>query len=835
MYYAALVIAILIMGYNGWSGTLWTIVLGGFLLAAPVFTGVEGGTLVALWVGFGVLAMLCVPSPVRRMLLTSWIIKMVRATLPNMSQTEREALEAGTVSWDGELFSGSPDWQKLLGRPKPTLTEEERAFMDGPVQEVCEMVNDWEAIEKHKDLPPEVWQYLKDKGFFGMIIPKKYGGLEFSGYAHSTVVMKLASRSISTAVTVMVPNSLGPAELLLHYGTDDQKNEYLPKLATGEHIPCFALTSPLAGSDAGAIPDKGIVCKGKWKGKTVLGMRLTWNKRWITLCPVATVLGLAFKMYDPDHLLGDQEELGITCALIPTDTKGVHTGMRHRPLNTVFMNGPTWGEDVFVPLEYIIGGPDYIGKGWQMLVNCLSVGRSVSLPALSVAAGKMSVQHIGGFARVRKQFNVPIGQFEGVEEELAMIGGLTYIMDSARKLTCGMLDLGEKPAVPSAILKYHNTENMRKCVGAAMDIIAGRGVVRGPRNAISNAYTSIPIAITVEGANILTRSLIIYGQGAMLCHPYVFKEMDSAKNPDQAQGLIDFDAAFFGHMGRYVHLIIRAMLLGLTRGLLHRPPNAPGMPKMARRYYQHMARFSAQFALLSDFSLAILGGSLKTREKLSGRLGDCLAYLYLGTSCLKHYHDDGYLDDHKDLVEWSMEYCLYQIQEAIYGVLNNFPVRPVAWLLRLIIFPIGRTYNEPDDYLEKDIARIMLEPCDGREELIQYAYRSTNPKDPVGRVENAFLKVIAAAEAERKVKSALRKGTIEVPSPGRVPGIRMEMNPLIYEQAVKHNVITEEERQLLHEADEATWDAIQVDHFTTEKFADSLMPEICTLETSLPN
>ncbi len=835
MFYAALILAVLFMGYHGWSGILWTVVLGGFLLAAPMFTGVAGTSLLCLWIGFGVVALLCIPSPVRRLLLTSWIIKLVRNTLPNMSQTEREALEAGTVSWDGELFSGAPDWSKLLDRPKPALTEEEQAFMDGPVDEVCRMTKDWEVVETHRDLTPEVWQYLKDKGFFGMIIPKKYGGLEFSGYAHSTVVMKLACRSISTAVTVMVPNSLGPAELLLHYGTEEQKDEYLPKLANGEHIPCFALTSPVAGSDAGAIPDKGIICKGKWKGKTVVGMKLTWNKRYITLCPVATLLGLAFKMYDPEHLLGDQEELGITCALIPTDTKGVHHGDRHRPLNAVFMNGTTHGEDVFLPLDHIIGGPDYIGKGWKMLVNCLSVGRSVSLPALSTAAGKVSTMHVGAYSRIRKQFNVPIGQFEGVEEALANIGGLTYIMDSARKLTCGMLDLGEKPAVPSAILKYHNTEAMRHVVASAMDIAAGRGVIRGPRNVLANVYTSIPIAITVEGANILTRSLIIYGQGAMLCHPYVFKEMDSAKNPDQAQGLLDFDAAFFGHLGRYVHLSIRATLLGLSRGLLHRPPDAPGMPKMAKRYYQHMARFSAQFALLSDFSLAILGGSLKFREKLSGRLGDCLSYLYLGTACLKHYHDDGYMEDHKDLVEWSLEYCLYQIQEAIYGVLNNFPVRPVAWILRLMIFPIGRTYNEPDDYLEKDIARIMLEPCDGREELISHAYRSNDPKDPTGRVENAFLKVIAAAEAEKKVSRAVKKGLIELPSHGKVRGINMEMQPIMYDEAVKQNIITAEEKTLLAEADDAVWDAIQVDIFRTDKFAETLMPEVCKLDNALPN
>ncbi len=835
MFIAAFIVAFLALGYIGASGVVWTVVLAAFLIAAPMFTSISGTALTVLWVALAVLALMATPTPLRRTLLTSWIIKLVRATLPSMSQTEREALEAGTVSWDGELFSGSPDWSKLLGRPKPTLTDEEKAFMDGPVEEVCDMINDWEIIEDHLDLTPEIWQYLKDKGFFGMIIPKKYGGLEFSGYAHSTVVTKLATRSISTAVTVMVPNSLGPAELLLHYGTQEQKDEYLPKLANGTHIPCFALTSPLAGSDAGAIPDKGIICKGKWKGKEVVGMKLTWNKRYITLCPVATLLGLAFKMYDPDGLLGGEEELGITCALIPTDTKGVHHGMRHRPLNTVFMNGPTWGDDVFVPLDYIIGGQDYIGKGWQMLVNCLSVGRSVSLPALSTAAGKTCCMHVGAYSRIRKQFNVPIGNFEGVEEGLAEIAGLTYIMDSARKLTCGMLDLGEKPAVPSAILKYHNTENMRKAVDVAMDIMAGRAVIRGPRNVIAKPYTAVPIAITVEGANILTRTLIIYGQGAMLCHPFIFKEMDSAKNPDQAQGLLDFDAAFWGHMGRYVNLATRAMVLGFTRGLAHRPPKAPGMTKKVRRYYQHMARFSAAFAFLSDVSLAILGGSLKFREKLSGRLGDCLSYLYLGTACLKHYHDDGYPEDQADLVEWSLEYCLYQIQEAIYGVLQNFPNRPVAHLMRLMIFPIGRSYNEPDDYLEGDIARILLQPCEAREELIQYAYRNMKPDDSVGRVENAFHKVVAASEAEKKVSKALKKGKIKVPSPGRVPGVRWEMNPLIYAEAVKAEIITKEEAELLKEADIAVWDAIQVDHFTTEEFTKSKMPGVCPMESPLEN
>ncbi|NNE63992.1 MAG: acyl-CoA dehydrogenase, partial [Gammaproteobacteria bacterium] len=533
----------------------------GFGLFLAVFTLAGGFDFLPgliVWLLFLVPVVLFGFKEIRMQYFSAPLLARIKKVLPPMSETERDAIEAGTVWWESELFRGAPDWSRLRSYQKPRLTEEEQAFVDGPVEKLCEMIDDWDITHNLMDLPESIWQFLKDNRFFGMIIPKEYGGLEFSAYGHSAVVTKISARSISVGVTVMVPNSLGPAELLMHYGTKSQKDYYLPRLASGEEIPCFALTGPSAGSDAGAIPDSGIICKGEFEGKEVLGLRLNWEKRYITLGPVATVLGLAFKAYDPEGLLGGEEELGITCALIPTSTKGITIGNRHFPMNSAFQNGPNTGEDVFIPMNYIIGGQDNIGKGWRMLVESLSAGRGISLPAVGVAAGKGCSRTTGAYARIRHQFNTSIGKFEGVEEALARIGGMSYMMDAGRLLTLSALDSGEKPSVVTAILKYYNTEHMRQVINDAMDIHGGRGVCMGPSNYIARSYQSIPVGITVEGANILTRSMIIFGQGAIRCHPYLVKEMESAAMIDQSAGERAFDRALSGHMGYFISNLCRA-------------------------------------------------------------------------------------------------------------------------------------------------------------------------------------------------------------------------------------------------------------------------------------
>src|SRR5687768_12649263 len=564
--------------------------------------------------------------PVRRALISNHMLKIFRKILPQVSQTEQEALDAGTVWWDGELFSGRPDWDKLLAYPKPKLEAEEKAFLAGPVEQLCAMLDEWQITHELHDLPLHVWQFIKDNGFFGMIIPKQYGGLGFSALAHSEVVMKISSRSGTAAVTVMVPNSLGPSELLLQYGTEEQKSYYLPRLAKGLEVPCFGLTGPEAGSDASAIPDSAIICYGTFNGnEKVLGMRVTWEKRYITLGPVATLLGLAFKLHDPDGLLGGQKDLGITLALIPTDTPGVEIGRRHFPLDAAFQNGPNSGKDVFIPMEYVIGGIEGVGSGWRMLMNCLAVGRSISLPATSTGAAKLAARTTGAYGRVRVQFKMPIGFFEGVEEALARIGGHTYMMDAARMMTAGAVDLGEKPSVISAIVKYHLTERGRQVINDAMDVHGGKGICLGPGNYLGRNYQQTPIAITVEGANILTRSLIIFGQGAIRGHPYVLREIAAIAEPDEAKALHAFDEAFFGHAAFVASNKARALWMGLTRA---RFANVPATSE-TRRYYQQLTRFSSAFAFAADVSMFVLGGSLKRRERLSARLGDVLSQLYL--------------------------------------------------------------------------------------------------------------------------------------------------------------------------------------------------------------
>ena len=750
--------AFLVLGFFGAPVIAWS-VAGGVLLAWLAKLAAFGAaTDWALAIAFGALALVANLPALRRAVLSNTVLGMFRRILPDMSQTEREAIDAGTVWWDGDLFSGRPDWNKLLAIPDPHLSAEEQAFLDGPVDEVCAMTNDWEVTHERYDLPEPVWQYLKDKGFFGMIIPKKYGGLGFSALAHSAVVMKLSTRSNALAVTVMVPNSLGPAELLLHYGTDAQKDHYLPRLARGQEIPCFALTSPEAGSDAASIPDYGVVCKGAWQGKDVLGMRLTWDKRYITLGPVSTLLGLAFRLYDPDKLLGDRDDLGITCALIPTNTPGVNIGRRHLPLNAVFQNGPNWGKDVFVPVDWIIGGTDYAGKGWMMLMNCLAAGRSISLPTSSVGGAKALARYTGAYARVRSQFKTPIGKLEGVEEALGRIAANTYMMEATRVMTAGAVDLGEKPSVISAIAKYHMTERCRKVVDDAMDIHGGKGICLGPNNWVGRGYQVIPVGITVEGANILTRSLIIFGQGAIRCHPYVLREMHAAKDPDHARASVEFDDAFTSHIGHTIANGVRAFVHGLS-GAIFAPRPAGAAPETAR-YYQRTAQLSAAFALLADVSMLAMGGALKRREKISARLGDVLSMMYLISATLKHYEDQGRIREDLPLLHWSVRDALWQAQQAIDAIYTNFPVPALRAVLRWMVFPLGTPFRPPKDRHNHRCAKLVLEPGAARERLTAGMYLPKGEEDATGVLEAAFTATVACEPIEKKLREAVKSGAV---------------------------------------------------------------------------
>ncbi len=688
----------------------------------------------------------------RRTLAAKPLMALYKKVMPPLSKTEKEALEAGTVWWEGELFSGRPDWAKLTSVPKAILSKEEWEFIDGPVEELCRLLNDWQITNELKDLSPEVWKFLKENKFFGIIIPKEYGGLGFSPYAHSSIVVKISSRSAVAAVTIMVPNSLGPAELLLHYGTEAQKNHYLPRLAQGLEIPCFALTEPEAGSDAaGSMRANGVVCKGIFEGREALGARLNWEKRYITLGPVATAIGLAFKLYDPEHLLSDESELGITIAIVPADAKGVTIGARHNPLNIPFQVGPVCGNDVFIPMDFIIGGEERIGQGWKMLMTCLGIGRSISLPALSTGTSKLTARVAGAYARVRRQFGISIGKFEGVKEKLAQIAINTYVSDAARSLTSQALLEGAKPSVVSAIVKYHLTEMGREVTNCGMDVLGGKGICLGPRNLLGTAYMSLPIAITVEGANILTRSLIIFGQGAVRSHPFVRHEMRALANPDKNQGLADFDKAIFGHIGFVVKNAWRAFYLGLANARFGSWPKT-GNTRSMKRQYQNLDRMSAAFALASDAAMAILGGELKRKESLSARLADVLSGLYLMSAVLKHFEDSE--EPFKDfcLAKCACQNLLYKIQESLDAFLTNFPIRPAAWVLKLLIFPRGKKYRLPPDKLIFRVADILLEPSDARERLTSGIYVPQDIKEPLGCLEEALRKTVAAEPIEKKIR-----------------------------------------------------------------------------------
>ena len=733
----------------------------------------------------------------RRKLVSGILLRLFRKTLPIISSTEQEAIDAGTVWWDGELFSGHPGWEKLLAYPKCGLNAEEEAFLDNEVEELCSMLDDWDITHNRADLPESVWQYIRGNGFFGMIIPKEYGGLGFSAQAHSAVIAKIASRCSTAAVTVMVPNSLGPSELLLRYGTEEQKESYLKRLARGQEIPCFALTGPYAGSDAGSIPDTGIVCRRDFSGKKeVLGVLLNWEKRYITLAPKATLLGLAFRLHDPDGILGGDADRGITLALIPTDIEGVSIGRRHFPMHTAFLNGPTSGRDVFIPMDCLIGGEEHIGQGWRMLMECLSSGRAISLPASSVGGMKMAARTSGAYCRVRHQFNQPIGRFEGVGEALARIGAQTYMTDSARSLTALALDMGEKPSVISAIIKYQSTERGRIVINNAMDLHGGKGICLGPSNYLGSSYQQIPIGITVEGANILTRSLMIFGQGAVRSHPYVLKEIAAAKEPDFDKALHMFDDALFGHVGFALSNAARSLMFGLTGG------RGMPVPKEGTRYYQQITRFSCAFALSADVAMAVLGGSLKRRENISARLGDVLGLLYLCSATMKRFADDGHPSSDLPLLHWAIQDALHDVQQALGGLIRNFPNALVRCMLRALIFPLGMRLQPPSDRLGHEVAGLLMQPGDARDRLTRGIYVPKDENDAIGALEAALLSAVECEPLNAKLNEARREGKLKAADArGRI------------REARDAGLINEEEVRMLERDHELSRKVIMVDDF----------------------
>src|ERR1700758_1885657 len=804
--------AVLFLAYPRLSLLAFTITFTA-LLAAYTLLGASSAP-AGVWKGFlwVLLASLWLLNvrPLRKALITRPFLKTYLKLLPRMSQTEKEALEAGTVWWDGELFTGAPKWDKLLAARPPQLSATEEAFLDGPCEELCRMLDEWHITHERADLPPQVWEFLKSRGFFAMIIPKKYGGLEFSAYAHSCVLAKISSRSPTAASNAAVPNSLGPAELLNHYGTEEQKNYYLPRLARGEEVPCFALTGPRAGSDASSIPDTGVVCRGTWQGREIVGIKLNFNKRYITLAPVATVVGLAFRMFDPDKLLGEKVDIGITCALIPRNTPGITIGRRHFPINIPFQNGPIQGKDVFVPLDAIIGGPKMAGSGWRMLVEQLSVGRCISLPSNATGGAKAGTWATGAYARIRRQFNMSVGKFEGVESVIARMVGLTYTMDAARSVTAGAIDGGEKPSVPSAMLKYHVTEMGRQVGNDAMDVHGGKGIMLGPKNYLARGYEVTPVAITVEGANLLTRNLIIFGQGAIRCHPFVLREMNAARNPDRAAGIEAFDRALFGHVGFTISNAVRSFIMALTHARFTRAPVAGG----TARYYQHIVRFSASFAFAVDVAMLTLGGYLKKKEGLSARLGDVLSAMYLASMVLKHYENQGARAEDLPIVEWACRNLLYHAQEQLHGFLRNFPNRALAGLMRALIFPRGLIYSAPGDGLAHRVAALVTAPTEAREWLCQGIYWTLEPGNPLGLLQEAML---LAGQLEPLVKRIRVEGV----KTGKVTALDL---PGQIQQSLAAGIVSETEAAALREYDRKAMDLINVDDFASEELGTQAQP-----------
>ncbi|CAB1215082.1 acyl-CoA dehydrogenase [Acinetobacter bouvetii] len=749
------------------------------------------------------LSLMVIIDSLRMTFITKPAFKTLANAMPSMSETEREALDAGTSWWEKDLFMGAPDWSKFENYPYPTLSEEEQSFLDHEVEQLCNMLNDWNIHHHYKHLPPEAWAYIRENGFLGLIIPKEYGGREFSSFAQSRIMSKIASRSLTAAVSCMVPNSLGPGELLLHYGTEEQKNRYLPGLAKGEEIPCFGLTSPEAGSDAGAIPDTGVVCYGEFEGQQVLGLRMNFSKRWITLAPIATVIGLAFKLYDPDGLLGDKNkvEYGITCALIPADHEGVKIGARHNP-GSPFMNGTVDGKDVFIPLDWIIGGAENIGKGWRMLMECLAVGRGISLPALSTAASEMTYLSVGAFAKIRQQFKISIGQFEGVQEATSDIASDTYMLEAFRYLvTCG-LNQGGKPAVMTAMAKYYATETMRRVVNHGMDVVGGRAVQLGPRNFLALYYLAIPVSITVEGANILSRSLMIFGQGSMRCHPYLFEELQLLQAEDKNTALTTFNDMLFKHLGYTFNRTARAFAYGYVGGSSDAPKN---VDDFTRPYYKIINRLSADFSVTADMCLGLLAGDIKRKEMLSGRLADIHAHLFISTAILKYYAHGNKTEAEQVHAQLALEKSLYNAQEAFYGLFENFPVSIAAGLIKFICFPFGRPVKKPSDALKRKAGELIMQNHAFRDELKKHVFYTTAADDVTGRMESTFSMLLELEPLWNKFKKAESKGQFK----GLTFTERLA-------DAVAINFVTQEEAAKLTTYNAKRYDSMLTDVFDSE-------------------
>lgn len=799
----ATLLGIIILAYQRASASVATVAGSAFLILVTVFSPFYLIFIVLLWALLIIFAVFFNATPIRKYYLSKPLFTAYLKGLPTMSKTEREAIDVGTVAWAGELFAGAPNWEKMLSQPKAELSAEEQAFLDGPVEELCKRLNDWDITHNRGDLPEEVWKFIKANKFFAMIIPKKFGGLEFSAVANSAVVAKVSAISITAGTTICVPNSLGPAELLHKYGTHEQQAYYLPRLAIGEEIPCFALTGPTAGSDAASMPDLGVVCKGQFENKEIIGIRLNFNKRYITLAPVATVIGLAFHLIDPDHLIGKKEDVGISCALLPRNLKGISVGRRHFALNTPFQNGPVQGKDVFIPLDYLIGGVAMAGRGWAMLVQCLSVGRGISLPALAIGGAKSGILTSGVYCRIRQQFGLPIGKFEGVEEAYARAIANTYMMDATRKMTLASIDRGEKPAVLTAITKLHVTELGREVSNDVMDIHGGKGICLGPNNTIGRGYQSIPISITVEGANILSRSMIVFGQGAIRCHPYVFQEMHAVQDEDKERGLKQFDKAIFGHIGFIVSNFVRSLVFAFTSSKIAAAPKG-----ISKRYFQHFTRFSSAFAFLADVSMIVIGGDLKRKESLSARLGDVLSFLYIGSAVLKQYHDDEYPKEDAVLIHYTCQSILHAIQVSMDGVLRNFPNKILASFLRVVLFPLGKHFHKPRDILGHKIVTLFLSPTATRARLTKGLSLSSDAIHPIGRIEETFSKMIAIEPIEKRIKQAIKEKKIK--------GYRFEDQ---VSAACQANVITVEEQTQLLEAHAARMALINVDDFDPKELS----------------
>lgn len=783
-----------ILGFFAAPLIVWSILI----LAVVYGAGASAAVLLA---AFAVLLVFNLP-PLRRNLISRGIMAAMKKILPKISETERTALEAGVVWSEAELFSGRPDFKKVMDQPYPQLSAEEKAFMEGPVSELCSMVNDWE-IFKNREIPENVMNFIKQKGFLGMIIPKEYGGLGFSNFCHSEVVMIVSTRSIAVSITVMVPNSLGPAELLIHYGTDAQKKRWLPRLARGEEMPCFGLTEPQAGSDAGSITSDGVLFKGD-DGQIYI--RLNWRKRWITLAAISTVIGLAFRLRDPDGLLGGEEDLGITCALIPSSAEGVVLGKRHDPLAVPFYNCPTEGHNVVVNAEEaIIGGLKGAGKGWSMLMESLAAGRGISLPAQSTGGLHLASRVASAHANIRKQFGVSIGKFEGVEEPLARLGGTTYLLEAMRRYTLSALDQGIKPPVVTAIAKYNATELGRRGANDAMDILGGAGISMGPRNLLAIPYISMPIAITVEGANILTRTLIVFGQGALRAHPYAYKEIDAVEKKD----LVAFDRAFWGHIGHVVHNSFRAFVLSLSRGYLGRRGYGHGMG----RFFQKLDWASASFAITADLAMALLGGSLKFRERLTGRFADILSYMYMATAILRRYQADGYRVEDRPFAKFALVYCFSEMQKSFEGIYQNFRVPVIGWLFTGPLrwwSNLNSLGSHPSDKLGHEVVSLMLQDSDQRDRLFYGVYMPKEKDQQVAKLEHTLEIVKRAEKIERKLRDAVKTRALPKIKGAKLIAIGLEKS-----------VITAEEAETLKRAEEARWDAIQVDDFTEEEYRQS--------------